>query len=313
MTILQLEYFRDLVNTGSIVQTAQNFYISQPAVSKALKKLEEELGGELFDRIGKSIRLNTKGEEFYRGVNTIFSIIERNKAENLSAPSPQEIALLFFSSLTPIVKLLGLYSKLRPSVSFRLLSCTKAQYFDSLHTADFSFARKLSQIKSGYYVPLPVMPSHAFLLLSPKHPLSSNAFLTYENLYHLDNPLTFVLVLPTDKAKPTEYISLLSWGLQPKIGVTTDDRFAMMALVAQGEMAAIVPYSDGDFLSRYTNLSVIPLYKSHAERAAAEESHHYIFGDSQKSLSELHEDFLHFVLHSFHLSSKDICVKNEGI
>lgn len=313
MTILQLEYFRDLVNTGSIVQTAQNFYISQPAVSKALKKLEEELGGELFDRIGKSIRLNAKGEEFYRGVNTIFSIIERNKAENLSASSPQEISLLFFASITPMAGLLGLYSKLHPTVSFRLLSCTKAQYFDSLHTADFSFARKLSQIKSGYYVPLPVMPSHAFLVLPPQHPLSSNAFLTYNDLYHLENPLTFVLVLPTDKSKPTEYVSLLSWGLQPKIGVTTDDRFAMLALVAQGEMAAIVPYSDGNFLSQYTNLTVIPLFQSSAEQAAAEKSPHYIFWDSQKTLSELHEDFLHFVLHSFNLSTGDICIKKGEV
>ena len=309
MTILQLEYFRDLAKTGSIVQTAQNFYISQPAVSKALKKLEEELGGELFDRIGKSIHLNAKGEEFYRGVNTIFSIIERNKADALYTAAPQEICIRYKASISFLADLLGRYSRLHPSVSFRIISSTQAQHFDPRYTVDFSFARKLSQIESGYYVPLPPVPVYAFLVLPPGHPLSSHAFITFEDLCQQEEPLSFVLVLPDSESRPTEYVSMLNWGLQPKISVITNDRFSMLTLVAQGGMAAIMPYTDGVFLTQYTSLPAIPLFRTRPEHAAEEKSSHYLFWDAQKPLSEPCQDFLDFLLHSFGLTQGNICLK----
>lgn len=66
MTNLEIEAFFAILRSGSISAAAKYLYVTQPALSRRLKTLEEELGYELFDR-GKgqrSIQLTEKGEAF---------------------------------------------------------------------------------------------------------------------------------------------------------------------------------------------------------------------------------------------------------
>lgn len=55
--------FYDVAKCGSISKAAQNSYTSQPAISKAIKNLEEELGAQLFYRKKDGVLLTPKGEE----------------------------------------------------------------------------------------------------------------------------------------------------------------------------------------------------------------------------------------------------------
>ena len=58
MDITTLEYFKIIAESGSLTKAAQQLHITQPAMSAMLKKLEEELGVELFDRSPNRIYLN---------------------------------------------------------------------------------------------------------------------------------------------------------------------------------------------------------------------------------------------------------------
>ena len=62
MDITALEYFKIIAESGSLTKAAQQLHITQPAMSAMLKKLEEELGVELFDRSPNRIHLNKAGE-----------------------------------------------------------------------------------------------------------------------------------------------------------------------------------------------------------------------------------------------------------
>ena len=59
MDINQLVYFADVAKTQNMGQSADNLHISQPALSMSIKRLENELGTELFDRHNHSIFLNS--------------------------------------------------------------------------------------------------------------------------------------------------------------------------------------------------------------------------------------------------------------
>lgn len=54
----------EVVDTGNISTAAQNLFISQPSLSKALQELEEEIGFKLFLRTNKGVVLSTNGSEF---------------------------------------------------------------------------------------------------------------------------------------------------------------------------------------------------------------------------------------------------------
>ena len=66
MDFHQLEYFADVAKTQNMGQSAENLHISQPALSMSIKRLENELGVELFDRHNHSIFLNSYGRLFLR-------------------------------------------------------------------------------------------------------------------------------------------------------------------------------------------------------------------------------------------------------
>ena len=58
--------FYEVVTTGNITKAAKELMISQPAISKAIKNLEEQLGGSLFIRTKRGVILTEEGKEFYK-------------------------------------------------------------------------------------------------------------------------------------------------------------------------------------------------------------------------------------------------------
>jgi DNA-binding transcriptional LysR family regulator len=64
MTLQQLKYMIEVVNSGSINEAAKRLYITQPSLSSSIKELETEIGIELFLRSPKGITLSTDGAEF---------------------------------------------------------------------------------------------------------------------------------------------------------------------------------------------------------------------------------------------------------
>lgn len=67
--------FYYVVKEGSISKASQALYISQPAVSQAIKKLESRLGGQLFTRIHKGIVLTPEGEVLFKYIEQGYNMI----------------------------------------------------------------------------------------------------------------------------------------------------------------------------------------------------------------------------------------------
>ncbi|MCY4755309.1 LysR family transcriptional regulator [Pelomonas aquatica] len=63
MTLVQLRHLISLAETGSFTRSAQALFLTQPALSRSIRALEEELGQPLFDRIGRRSVLTPFGME----------------------------------------------------------------------------------------------------------------------------------------------------------------------------------------------------------------------------------------------------------
>jgi DNA-binding transcriptional LysR family regulator len=63
MTLVQLRHFVVLAETGAFVQASQALFLTQPALTRSIQALEDELGGRLFDRLGRRIALTPFGHE----------------------------------------------------------------------------------------------------------------------------------------------------------------------------------------------------------------------------------------------------------
>lgn len=68
--------FFEVAKTGNISKAAENLYISQPAVSKSITKLEQSLSHALFIRSKKGVRLTDEGKTLYEHLEKAFDSIE---------------------------------------------------------------------------------------------------------------------------------------------------------------------------------------------------------------------------------------------
>lgn len=80
MELLQLKYFAECARTENFSQVAKKYMVPQPSISKTIKKLETELGVNLFDRHGKQISLNANGHYFYEKVSIALENINQGIA-----------------------------------------------------------------------------------------------------------------------------------------------------------------------------------------------------------------------------------------
>lgn len=72
--------FYTVATIGNITKASQELMISQPAVSKSIKKLEEQLGGVLFTRTKRGVVLTEEGREFYKYIKQ--AVEQINNAES---------------------------------------------------------------------------------------------------------------------------------------------------------------------------------------------------------------------------------------
>ena len=64
MTLQQIYYLTEIAAAGSINRAAEKLFLSQPALTNAVKEAEEELGFRIFNRNSRGISLTPDGTEF---------------------------------------------------------------------------------------------------------------------------------------------------------------------------------------------------------------------------------------------------------
>ncbi|MDX9887747.1 MAG: LysR family transcriptional regulator [Anaerovoracaceae bacterium] len=87
MNLQHIRYALEVNRTGSITQAAENLYMNQPNLSKAIREFEEELGYKIFNRTTKGMIPTQKGEIFLirgkkilsdiKDLESLFSLVEK--------------------------------------------------------------------------------------------------------------------------------------------------------------------------------------------------------------------------------------------
>ena len=72
----QMMQFKAIAECGNITKASERLYVTQPSLSHMLKKLEEELGCQLFDRVSNKIVLNKNGQKLLKYCNRMAKVID---------------------------------------------------------------------------------------------------------------------------------------------------------------------------------------------------------------------------------------------
>ncbi len=127
-----LRLFITVAETGNLTEAAKKLYISQPAVSQAVKKLEEELGVKLFIRNKRSsLTLTAAGKDIlalaYRMADLENKIYQRAYEENHLLGGAIKIASVPIGVSLILSRVLPVFKKRFPYVTVELLEGTPAE------------------------------------------------------------------------------------------------------------------------------------------------------------------------------------------
>ena len=124
MDLQQFEYFQTLAKTQHVTRSAEALSISQSALSRSIARLEDDIGVPLFDRQGRSIRLNQYGQIFLKRVENIMKEFYEGKQEiqDLLEPESGTISLGFLHTLSTnlIPDLISCFRIHYPKINFQL-------------------------------------------------------------------------------------------------------------------------------------------------------------------------------------------------
>lgn len=81
MELRHLRYFEAVARYSHVTRAAAELHIAQPALSKQISQLEQELGVALFDRVGRTVRLTEAGEALLPHARAVMAQVQAGRAE----------------------------------------------------------------------------------------------------------------------------------------------------------------------------------------------------------------------------------------
>jgi len=275
MNFLALKYFKAVAEELNVTHAAQKLYVSQQALSFQIRKLEEELGVELFTRNPK-LFLTDAGQCLYEAVSGYDGVTNllNDKLNEIRSGIRGELRLgLSFTRGQFILPLIiPTYVKENPKVTIKLFEQSSQQLMEKLlkHEIDYWITAEKPQLEGLTSEPL---FTERFFLVVPKSVIlsslgkqkGSQVLQKMETELSLEDLVEcpFVLLNPGNRSRDLFDNAMRALHIAPEIIMETDNSQTAFAL-SQKEMAITV-YSDM-FLKNYSgklnpNVLIIPLDK----------------------------------------------------
>ncbi|MBX6396401.1 MAG: LysR family transcriptional regulator, partial [Alicyclobacillaceae bacterium] len=173
----QLEYFRTVARLEHFTRAAECLSVSQPALSRSIARLEEELGVPLFERVGRSVRLTRYGQLFLKRVERAMREIAeaRREIEELQDPDRGEVRLGFLPTLGIhlVPELIGAFHRRYPKVTFYLVQHAADRIFQQMEAGEIDLCLLSPPVRRPGIGWVDLKTEELFVIVRPDHPLAA--------------------------------------------------------------------------------------------------------------------------------------------
>ena len=130
MELQQIKQFREIARTENISKAAEALGLTQATLSQNLKRLEDELGVQLFERVGKKLIINKAGEIMCRHCDEICSTIDTLIAElaEYKGEEKKTITIAFEDLTDHIPAILNRLNEQLPEIQVRIASVNDKEW-----------------------------------------------------------------------------------------------------------------------------------------------------------------------------------------
>ncbi|MEK4083956.1 LysR family transcriptional regulator [Psychrobacillus sp. FSL K6-1415] len=295
MELRQLRYFIEVAEREHISEAAIHLHVAQSAVSRQIANLEDELEVQLFERIGRNVKLTPIGKIFLEhSVSAIKAIdFAKKQIDEYLDPEKGTIKIGFPTSLAGhlLPTVISAFKREHPNVAFHLRQGSYTYLIEAV---------KNREINLAFLGPLPAKDSilnntilfteNFSVLLNANHPFAKKDKIPLIDLRNED----FVLFPEGYIMQKLVVEACNSVGFTPKVSSEGEDMDAIKGLVAAGIGLTLLPESTFyDSTPRFTKK--IPIELPNIRRTVG------IISPATRNLSPSEKVFHDFVVQFFSL------------
>lgn len=260
MTITQVQYACEIARRGSMTRAAEQFYISQPALSEQIKALEIELGCALFQRSSHGTKLTEAGERFCKYAEPVISAwkaLEQNCAELKNKPhSRVHIGFGVRARSNGLFEPIMSFFDSHPEISVSFTTDMNENFPEAIEAGrmDIAIGRLYAQQMTkltGRIAIFPLLKEPQCILMSRDDPLSAEPKLPFRIL---DGRT--VICGPEESGDDAEMREMCEmYHVRTNRVLRADDINAVIALVQRKKGYALGPVS----FARFFGVAAVPL------------------------------------------------------
>lgn len=237
----QLEYFQVVARLEHFTHAAAQLSLSQPALSRAIARLEAELGAPLFERQGRRVRLTRYGRAFLTHTERALQAVEAGKREvhDMVGPERGVVALAFLRTLGARVlpEAMGAFRERYPDVTFQLTQNYSSALLDLLMEGEVDLCLFAPPEERPGMRWEPVLTEEIYVVAAPSHRLASREVIALAEL--ANEPL--ILLKPGYGMRRITDALCRQAGFTPRIAFEGEDAATVTGLATAGLGVGFIP------------------------------------------------------------------------
>jgi LysR family hydrogen peroxide-inducible transcriptional activator len=241
MEIHQIRYFLAVHATGSFTQGAHQTHVSQPSLSAQISKLEQELGGPLFYRSRKEVRLTERGEVFLPRAREILHQVEQANLETRELDGltrgTVRLGCLPTTGAFLLPDLLGDFHNQYPNIQVQLVEESSPGLAQALDHFQVELAIMDEAGLGPGLTSTPLFTEPLYLAVPPDHPLANHRAIDLSVLH--DEPM--ILMKPGHGFHTIVMNALQNAGVEPIVVYQSAEIETVQGLVGAGLGISLVP------------------------------------------------------------------------
>lgn len=245
--IKDMRAFFAIVEEGNISHAAQRLGIAQPALSRQMKHLEENLHVKLFERGSRRIRLTEAGQVLYGRVESILGLVDGTVREITEIGSGTKgtirIGTITTSGAMILPDLIAEFRKIYPDVTFEIWEAEGARIIELLDSRLIEIAITRTQVDSLNYELL-VLPNEPLVMVMNAENICGRDDTTIKLIELKNQPLIIPL-----RWKSNFIAACKKLDFEPQIICVSDSIVQDLLMVKMNLGAAMIPISSKKLLS----------------------------------------------------------------
>ena len=237
-TVQQLEYFFTIAELGSIARAAECLFVTQPTLSKTVRRLEDGLGFQLFERKANQLHLTSEGEYFYYNAKPLYQKMNVliNTAQNMSQ-GQNLLRLGYFSGANRklIEEIIKTFKDKNPNIEILLNAMDRRDLRENLSAGklDLIFSLSYAVNKIANSKTKAVDKTKFFLVMRADNEMAKTQKLDYE--YLEQSTMFFCSANDTQLFEQNDLNRCIEIGFRPKKRVYLENHESCLCAVERGE------------------------------------------------------------------------------